>query len=92
MTRLEMDRLYQSGKMPDWAYYQQAGLPWYVALQEEKDQFYREYNARKAQKMEEARIDARAQELAEKYLEEQAPEIQKQMEKIIDEVIDSLNN
>ena len=91
MTRIEMDRLYQSGKMPDWAYYQQAGLPWYVALQQQKDQFYREYNARQAQKMEEAQINARAQELAEKYLEEQAPEIQKQMEKIIDEVIDSLN-
>lgn len=91
MTRLEMDRLHEQGIMPDWAYYSQAGLPWYVALQQQKDNFYREYNARRAEKDKQVEIDARAKELAVQYLQEQVPEVQKEMEKMIDQVLDGLN-
>ena len=91
MDKLTMDRLHDQGLMPDWAYYQQSGLPWYVALQQQKDQFYREYNASRAEKMKQAEIEARATELAERYIQEQAPQIQEQLEKMIDRVIGNLN-
>ena len=91
MDKLTMDRLHDQGLMPDWAYYQQSGLPWYVALQQQRDDFYRDYNARRAEKDKQAEIEARAIDLAEHYLQEQSPEIQKQIEKTVDDILEDLN-
>ena len=91
MDKLTMDRLHDQGLMPDWAYYQQVQKPWYVSLQEQWNKAHQELQARKAAKIEQAEIDARAKELAVQYLHEQVPEVQKEMEKMIDQVLDGLN-
>ena len=91
MNRDQIEQLHNSGLMPDWAYYQQVQKPWYVSLQEQWNKAHQELEARKAAKIEQAEIDARAKELAIQYLQEQVPVFQKEMGKMIDQVLDGLN-
>ena len=46
MTQKQLDYLHDQGKVPDWWYYQQSDKPMWQKFQEQKDQFYRDYEER----------------------------------------------
>lgn len=51
-TREQVEQLHDSGKMPDWVYYQTVKKPAWLAWQEQRDKFISEIEERKQQQSE----------------------------------------
>ena len=58
--------------MPDWAYYQQVNVPWYVSIPAQVERFEKEIAARQEQTQIEARINEEAERRAIEMLKEYA--------------------
>lgn len=72
--REQFDRWHDSGEMPDWAYYQQVNVPWYLSIPAQKKKFMEEAEARQAQ-IQEAKEQQRREAEQKKALEEEASKI-----------------
>ena len=62
--RQQFEQWHDSGKMPDWAYYQQVNVPWYVSIPAQIEKFKKEIDAGKQQAQIEARINEEAEKRA----------------------------
>lgn len=58
----QFDRWHDSGKMPDWVYYQQVNVPWYISVPAQIDKFKKEADERQAKIQEEKERQRQAQE------------------------------
>ncbi len=70
--RERFEQWHNSGKMPDWAYYQQVNVPWYVSIPAQIAKFEKEIAARQEQAQIEARINEEAEKRAIEMLKEYA--------------------
>ncbi len=86
LTPQEIERLHNSGKMPDWIYYQVNGK----SAQENWEEQHRKIIERYRQREEEARKQAE-QKKREKDLEKQIEkQIEKELEKTVEKVLEDL--
>lgn len=56
-TREQIEQLHNSGKMPDWVYYQSVDKPAWQAIQEQRDKFISQLEDRKRQEAEEKELE-----------------------------------
>ena len=67
--------------MPDWAYYQQVNVPWYLSIPSQKKKFMEEAEARQAQ-IQEAKEQQRQEELRKKQEAGQRKALEEEASKI----------
>ena len=68
-TREQIEQLHDSGKMPDWVYYQTVKKPAWQAWQEQRDKIIRQQKEREQEKKYQEQIEKLAEDGVMKALE-----------------------
>lgn len=68
-TREQIEQLHDSGKMPDWVYYQTVKKPAWQAWQEQRDKFISQLEEREQERKNQEQIEKMVEEQVTKALE-----------------------
>ncbi len=87
LTPQEIERIYRSGNMPDWVYYQTNGKTPEENLEEQHRKIMERYQARLAEERRQAEEKKRQKELDKEIEAEVEKKISKAIEKALDDLL-----